>query len=337
MRIPTYLSPTSINLYTRSVEDFYLRYLTDHRQERDPQTEPMAIGSAFDAYAKSYLHEKLFGAGNDPAYDLRTLFEVQVEKQHWDWAWIHGAEAFRMYRESGALADLLIQLNKAVGEPVFEVSLEGVIKVERDGISNLGVNFLGKPDLYFINGLGNPVIIDWKVNGWFAKAGASPKRGYLKLRHGSKHRGLDKDMHRDCQPMMDQGMMINVGLSLDMVDEQWATQLSIYAWLCGSSIGSKFIVGLDQLVCKPSGGEYPELRIAEHRLKVSPVFQWEVFLKAQEMWEVIHSDHIFRDRSKEESQKLCETLDAKSKMMCELSGSQDPKDRAFLEMTRESW
>jgi hypothetical protein len=294
----------------------------------------MAIGSAFDAYVKSFLHERLFGAGTNSVYELRTLFEEQVEPQHRDWAWTHGAEAFRMYRESGVLADLLIEVKKAVGEPVFEIKLEGVIQVNREGVSSVGVNFLGKPDVYFINQLGNPVILDWKVNGWFSARGASPKKGYLKLRHGSKQRGLDKEHHKQCQPMMHQGMMINVGLSLDMVDKDWATQLSIYAWLCGADIGSDFIVGLDQLACQPSMGEYPEVRIAEHRLRVSRAYQWEVFLKAQEVWDVVHSDHIFRDRTKEDSQALCEALDAKAKSICQMVESDDPDDKAFLEMTQ---
>jgi hypothetical protein len=238
-----------------------------------------------------------------------------------------------MYRESGALADLLIELNKAVGQPVFEVALEGVIQVKRDGVPEAGVNFLGKPDVYFINQLGSPVILDWKVNGWFSKRGASPKKGYLKLRHGSKNRGLDKDHHKDCIPMMDQGMMINVGLMLDMVDKDWATQLSIYAWLCGSDVGSDFITGLDQLACQSTGGEYPDVRIAEHRLKVSKSFQWETFLKAQEVWDVVHSNHVFRDKTLEESQAACETLDAQARLICTMHESEDPEDKAFMEIT----
>jgi len=336
MRRPRYLSPTSINLYYRDIEEFYCRYLTEHRPPRMKQTRPMSIGSAFDAYVKSYLHEKLFGKGADPMYERDTLFEEQVEEHNWDWARVHGAHAMEIYRQSGALADLLIELNKAVGDPVFEVSLEGKLSVNRAGVDPTPVNFLGKPDIYFINKLGNPVILDWKVNGWCSKRGASPKKGYLKLRHGSNVRSLDKPHHRDCQPMMHQGMMINAGITLDMVDKDWATQLAIYAWLCGCDIGSDFITGLDQLACKPNelGGQFPDVRIAEHRLRVGRQFQWETFLKAQEVWDVVHSDHIFRDMSEDESRRKCETLDAQCKSLTQMSNSDDPMDKLFMEMTK---
>ena len=60
MRQPEYLSPTSIGLWQKDRQEFYLYYLADHRPPRIAQNEPMAIGAAFDAYIKSYLHEMLF-------------------------------------------------------------------------------------------------------------------------------------------------------------------------------------------------------------------------------------------------------------------------------------
>ena len=56
MRKPEYLSPTSISLHEKDVDEFYSRYLADNKMPRMAQTQPMAIGSAFDAFCKSYLH-----------------------------------------------------------------------------------------------------------------------------------------------------------------------------------------------------------------------------------------------------------------------------------------
>jgi hypothetical protein len=328
LRRPKYLSPTSYSLAKRNMEDFYLRYLSDHRPPRSAQTEPMAIGSAFDAYVKSYLHEKLFGP--TPEYELRKLFDEQVEPQHRDWAWTSGQVAFNMYQQSGALADLLIELHKAVGTPVFEVSIQGVVHVP-----NIGeVSLLGKPDIYFINGKGTPVILDWKVNGWFSWRGASPKRGYMKLRHGSLTRSLDKDHHRDCHPMLVDGMMINAGHPLDVVDPSWAAQVSVYAWLCGADVGSNFITAIDQLACKPSQGKYPDVRIAEHRARVGKQFQVDTFTKLVELWEIVNSDHIFREMTPRDSKLLCETLDDQSKLMYQIHESGDDEDRDFLELSK---
>ncbi len=332
MRKPEYLSPTSINLYHKDPEEFYIRYLSEFRPPRTAQTQPMAIGSAFDAYVKSYLHEKLFGKGTDPTYELRTLFEKQVEQCNWNWAWKRGERAFDMYRESGALADMLIDLEQAVGQPKFEIEIRGIVSGRSESTSG-SVMLLGKPDVYYINKFGNPVILDWKVNGWCAKTAVSPKKGYLRLRHGSTDRSKDKDMHRECQPMLHQGMMINVGLNLEVVDKDWATQLAIYGWLCGMDIGSEFVTGLDQLACSPNGTAIPDVRIAEHRLRVGKTFQWEVFARALEVWDVCQNGHVFQEMSKEQSERVCEALDAKAKAITEMMLSGTPEDKAFLEIT----
>ena len=144
MRVPEYLSPTSINLYYKDPEEFYIRYLSEFKPPRPPQTQPMAIGSAFDAFVKSYLHEKLFGKGKDPRFEPRTLFEVQVEPQHHSWAWRHGEKAFEFYRQSGALADLLIELQQAVGEPRFEIEIRGIVSARSESVTG-SVMLLGKP------------------------------------------------------------------------------------------------------------------------------------------------------------------------------------------------
>lgn len=333
MRKPEYLSPTSINLFHDDPEEYYIRYLSENKPPREPQTQPMSIGSSFDAYVKSFLHERLFGKGVDPRFELKTLFETQVEAHNRDWAWENGAVAFQMYRESGAFADLMLELQGAVNDPKFEIEIRGVINARNMG----GVIFLGKPDVYFINKAGFPVILDWKVNGWCSKSPVSPAKGYLRLRHGSKNRSLDKTHHKDAQPMMHQGMMINIGHQLENVDGKWATQLAIYGWLCGMDVGSDFITGLDQLVCKPSGAKYPEVRIAEHRLRIGKEFQWEVFSRAHKIWDCINTGHIFQNLSLKESQQLCISLDAKSKVMVELVNSDNPQDKLFQEMTAKGW
>jgi hypothetical protein len=304
MRIPEYLSPTSIALADKDMEAYYVRYLSDNKPPRDPQTQPMSIGSAFDAYVKSFLYERLIG--KNPEYELRTLFESQVQSHNRDWAWVHGEHCFNLYRESGALADLLIELNQAISEPVFEIKLEGVLQLNPESPP---VNFLGKPDIYYINETGTPIIIDWKVNGWCSNSPISPKRGYMKLLHGSNDRSLDKQHHRDCFPMKVNGMMINAGLKLNDIEKKWAAQTSIYAWLCGAPIGSDFIAGIDQVVCKPVGRRFPEVKFAKHRLQVEKAFQLDLYSKAATLWETIHSDHILKDRSKSESQARCSALD----------------------------
>jgi hypothetical protein len=330
MREIKYLSPSGISRYRKDPEDFYMRYLAHHKLGDEPQTQPMSIGSAFDAYAKSYLHNRLFGKGNDPKYEFHALFEAQVQTQWRDWARIHGLYVFNKYMESGALADLMLELEQAVNVPKFEIEISGVVHHSRDDYSReaktmekAGVVLLGKPDVFFINKHGGHTNIDWKVNGYCSKWKKSPTPGYVKIR-------LDKKggCHTDCVLKMHNGILINIATTLEMIDVDWATQLSIYAWLSGCAIGHDFIAGIDQIVCSNSGTEFPDIRIAEHRLLVSPSFQFDVFELANDLWDRCHSNHFFRNMSFEDSQARCKLLDESAKSLA------NETDQTFLEMTQ---
>jgi len=332
MRKIEYLSPSSLALWLKDKREYYLSYLCETRAPRMAQTQPMSIGSAFDAYAKNFLHEKLFGKANDSRFELVTIFEAQVEAHNRDWAWEHGKYVFECYRNSGALSDLLLELESSVGTPRFEIEVRGVVNGQREGITRDmpgGVTFLGKPDVFYINKHGCHVILDFKVNGYCGNHNTSPKAGYLRLRPGSGQVGVTGP-HKDCIPMVWQGTMINIGKYLEDVDQDWARQLSIYGWLVGLEVGEEAVTAIDQIVCKPNG-KFPLIRIAEHRLRVKSQFQWETYAKAQELWEIIHSDHIFRDMPLEESKSACQLLDNQ----CEsLKNPATPEDAMFNQMTR---
>jgi hypothetical protein len=105
------------------------------------------------------------------------------------------------------------------------------------------------------------------------------------------------------------GVQINIGKHLDDIEKTWAAQLSIYAWLMGEPVGSDFIVAIDQIVCDATKGGLPGIRIAEHRLTTSRRFQEDLFIEACDVWEIVHSDWIFRDMPKEASQARCQALD----------------------------
>ncbi len=332
MRQPKHFSPTSLSLFYSNPTEYYLMYLADNRPDKFPQTKPMSIGSSFDAYVKSYLHEKLFGKGHDPKFDLTTLFEAQVEPQNRDWALPAGEYAFDIYKRSGALSDLMLDLQKAVGEPRFELEVKGVIDGYREGITLDvgGVPLLGKPDVFYINKMGAHVVLDWKVNGFCSNSAISPMQGYVRLRENSLNRG----QHKNCQLMSLNGVMINVGQFLEELNEDWGRQLAIYGWLCGEDVGSDFIVAIDQLVCKPMPGmPRPHIRVAEHRLRIRPEFQWKVFAQAQQAWAIINSDHFFRDLSLEESKLRCQALDGVTDA---LKGDGTTNDKWFAQATRSA-
>jgi hypothetical protein len=328
-----YLSPSAITKWLKEgPEAYYLHYLTPNRPPREPQTQPMSIGSAFDAYCKSYLHDKLFGKGHTDSnrFDLTAIFEAQVEEQHRDWALENGKYVFDVYKSSGALADLLNDLLGAKNSPRFEFEVRGQVNGYREGVqlTTNQVTLLGKPDAAYVNRHGIHVVLDWKVNGYCSKYPTSPLKGYVRLR-GSD--GRNTGCHKDCSPYELGGMTINIAGFLEHFNEDWARQLSIYAWLCEEAVGSDYIVAIDQMSCKPCPGAKPTIRVAEHRLRVSPDFQWECFRQACEIWSIVTSDHIFRNLTLEESQARCELLDKQAET---LYGDNTGEGQHFLEMTR---
>lgn len=319
MRKLEYLSNTSISAFNKNLEEFYLTYLSEVRAPRFPQTRPMSIGSAFDAYVKSFLHEKLIG--KDPKFELQTLFEAQVEPHNRDWAWEHGKYAFECYKEFGALNDILIDLQQSITSPRFEFEVRG--KVSAD----LGVVLLGRPDVAYVNRENCHVTLDFKVNGYCGNYNTSPKPGYIRIRAKDGKGGP----HKDCVVSTHKGTMINIASYLETVDQDWAQQLTIYAILCGAELGSDFVVAIDQFACKPSTADYPTIRIAQHRLRIGKTFQEKVIQRAQEIWEIVQSDHIFRDVSREESIERCHMLDRRAEAL------KNPKladDVLFNTMTR---
>lgn len=309
MRELKYLSPTSISTYLENPTKFYLNYLADNRPLREPQTPPMAVGSAFDAFVKSYLHKALFGASNDPRFDRVALFESQVESHNRDVASKAGEHCFDEYKLNGCLADLMLELQGSITDPRFELELSGQVDGFREGITlPVGpVMLLGKPDIYYTNKMAARVIHDWKVNGYYAKSSYPPAKGYIRLRC----MGVNQGAHKEALMQNWKGIRINMASTLETNKEDWARQVAIYSWLCGEEVGTdECIASIDQLSCIPDSiRDRPKIRVAEHRSKVGRDYQFKLFAKCQEIWSLAHGDHYFQDMTKEESQERCRLLD----------------------------
>lgn len=334
MRVVEYLSPTAIAQYYKDPQEYYLRYLSDNRPPRFAQTRAMSIGSSFDAYVKSYLHQALFGKDNDPKFVFENIFEAQVEQHNRDWALAAGRYVFGCYRNSGALGDLMIMLQGATNTPRFEFDLMGAVSGSRESVDlTIGdVILMGKPDLHFRNNEGADVVFDWKVNGYCSSRNVSPAKGYVKLRDGwsgvqSRTHGQS---HKDAFVTYVKGIPVNCAHKMEEVDEDWANQLSVYGWLLGLPVGGDFIVAIDQLACDGSKTELPKIRIAEHRTTVSETHQRTFLKKAVDLWNIIHSDHYFTDVSLDESKARCAALDTVAKGL----EGETAEDEWFRQVTR---
>lgn len=318
MRMPKYLSPTSLKMFYGDRDAYYIQYLAENRTSRPPQTQPMAVGSAFDAYVKSFLVERLIG--KDPQFEFNTIFEAQVEPHNRDFAREAGKIVMDAYTKQGALADILLDLQGCVGKPKFEVAVEGYVSAVSIALGD--VPLLGKPDIYFLTKRGARVIFDWKVNGYCSNYNQSPKPGYVRIRTADSKSGQP---HPKAMVMDHDGVRIAVTHPLCSVETDWAAQLSIYAWLLGQDVGSKFIVAIDQIACGKDAFGGREFRVAQHRSIVTDKFQRDLFAKAHAAWYAIQSGHIFDYLPRAESDLRCATLDAMAST---------PPDAAFDDLMR---
>lgn len=328
MRTPEFLSPSSVKTFEKSKDEFYLKYLADSKPPRLGQTAPMAVGSSFDAHVKSYLHYALHGNyGPGDAYKFDTIFEKQVEAHGRDLALVDGKFVFDCYKKSGALSDLMVELQTSINKPRFEFDIKGFVK------TNIGdVPMLGKPDIFFINGEGARVIPDWKVNGFYSNSDTSPKKGYVKIRDGWDSK-VDKPSrgnhtsYKDVYPVKYKGILCNTMINFEEVDTDWADQITIYGWLLGEEVGStNLIAGIEQIV-----GRSPKLRIASHRAVTSAAYQYNLLERVERAWKCITSGHFFDELNLEESKQRCQEIEDQAKA---LTGGTD-FDQFVNETTRQ--
>jgi len=317
-----YLSPSSVQQFYKDREEFYLMRISPIPPPKYPQTKPMAVGSAFDAFVKNYLVRCLHGSV-PPEFELDTLIETQVEEHNRPWAREHGYHVFTQYKYSGALARIMLELQAASSTPRFEFTVEKRVAHEADPI---GVPLLGKPDVFFRSRGGAPVILDWKVNGYCSKNPTSARTGYVHYLDGWDHskRPASKNhgqSHRSCYASTVDGLVINLGAPLENVYEDWARQLSIYLWVLGEPIGSQAIVGIDQLLGQAAVGQSvdlitdhqsinpPDIGIAQHRCRISVAYQRQWMALIAGAWACISSGHIFDDLTRADSDAKCSMLD----------------------------
>lgn len=346
MKKPTYLSPTSLSIFEQDRDKFYLQYLTDVRPPRDPQTLAQSVGSAFDSVIKSYLYTALYGNNGDGKYEKMNLFESQVEKHNRDIVLPIGEYLFLQYRASGALSDLMLELQTAVDEPQFEFTVQGQIKGYRESRTThvplnesdqIEIPLLGKPDIKFINNEGQHCLFDWKVNGYYGSGNTSPLAGYIECREQMEpNRWLYRGKHKNAVIGTWKGIKVNLCGGMEDYNKDWASQLSTYGWLMGEEVGVESVVGVDQIVCnctKRFDGAWPVLRIASHRTKVRSGFQLELVKRYSRCWSTVISDPfwLYPEMTLEDSQAKCRLLDDKARF---LSSDLSDEEKAILEMSK---
>ena len=285
MSKPPYASHSQMELYFKDPRAYYLKYMMSGERIRIPQTQAMAVGSAFDAYIKNYLYKEIMGTLLDP-----DLFVKQVESQNRDFARKAGMDVFSQYIATGMAADLLAEMSRSPIEPVFEGRVERVIE---------GIPIVGYPDLTYQNTDGIPVIRDWKVNGYLSSA--SPVKGYCLLRPSASYTGRMSQRGRASDLEVTGGIVYSGG----GVPDKWHNQVCLYGWLLGVPVGALMLLGIEQIVCSPKGMRFARYTGYAREQDVL-IKRWHTFwddtevVPDAEMLDVAYSDPFFRAMHKSE-------------------------------------
>jgi hypothetical protein len=323
LRTPEFLSPSSKSKWLADRVGYYLKYLTDVKQPREPQAIFMGVGSGFDARVKSEILTRVMGKPllSGSAYDFETLFEKQVEHHHRDRSLALSTEVYDSYVASGAMDALMKDIEKSPSAPMMEERLKGVV-----GKSTL----LGLPDLVYIDAIsGFKVICDWKILGSASAkgGGASPPQGFQIVRDGwsdgkpsknnlgSHAKYTDRVIASQPNPfaawdLPDYKCVVG-DVGLEDFNMDWADQMSTYAWLLGSKVGAQdFIVRIECAACRhPKKIEGMRIKWSTHMNQVSPTHQLGLIKTYNKMTEQIASGHIFDDLTREENDERCEILE----------------------------
>jgi hypothetical protein len=314
MRKPSRISPSALAKFEKDREAYYLSYCAEPRPEREPQSKPASVGSAFDAYVKAELMQAVFG---EQTHSFGELFETQVEPQNREFALEAGRNVMEGYVASGSYQTLLDLLEDAEEAPQFEF----------DADTKVGdIAIAGKPDCRFVHRGGAHIILDWKVNGYCAKDknNTSPSKGYMICRDGAgwpKPTRSHNTSHKLFEPTEFLGITVNK-FFMEQVSIDWADQLSMYGWMMGEPVGSEeMVVCIEQVVAKPTGklgavgGETPLLRFASHRCRVSQAHQFGLQTRLEAMWEALQSEYIFTDLDRQGNDTKRSELDLRAMSM----------------------
>jgi len=305
-RTPAYLSPSALSCWEGQPDEALYRYIVpkDVRPAKPPQTDPMSVGSAFDALVKAEISNDLFGAERTEAtgYRRRDLIAKQCEEHTLPKSLELACICFDQYVRCGAYGNLIAQIQQSSVDARMEFDVTKVVG---------GVPLLGKPDLHFHTNLHAHVITDWKVSGSCSVHGVSAQQGFqLSLDcQGSRTHGLP---HSKYKPVMHAGGIFVNGLKMNDTTDYWADQLATYAWCLDEPVGEEnFIARIEQLACRTTkekelknGTVVPaELRVKSvvHQSTVDGDYQNELLERYQRVWHHVSTGHYFADLSRPQS------------------------------------
>ena len=282
------ISPSAMFKFEDDRDLYFQQYLSDPRLPREPQSKPAAAGSAFDAHVKAHLSAGLLGESLKDTLD--KYMTEQVEQHVRDFGWAAGEHLFQSYVDTGAYRQLAHSISEG-SDLRMEFKANTVVG---------GVPISGYPDLVYKDQKGRTIILDWKVNGYCSKSGASPMRGFVHALDDAsfvKPSRSNGKSHKDAVlGKTDCGLYTINTAGMQAGNPKWADQLSMYAWMGGADVGSDFLIRIDQLACRPNKNSLssePQVRVVLHSGLVSAAYQARLLNRLQMMWGMLSDGCIW--------------------------------------------
>jgi hypothetical protein len=214
-----YLSPSSFMEYNTCSWKFINKRLMGRPKALDTQGIPAAMGCAFDVYMKRYLARQL-KIDNRPDLEINTLLSsVSIPDTSLREEILEQGKSLAMkYIDLGFTKRLLseglsdVEVDKFLTMPLHP---DFSHMVDRDGHLIPDLRLFGKLDCVITQ---ENLLIphDFKIRGYKSKSGYSPTPGY-KMYITSDGKTKEYHTKHECP--------------IDELNERWAIQLTIYAWM----------------------------------------------------------------------------------------------------------
>ena len=310
------ISPTMLSTWERSRVDWMRTYIGVPMKGpdgeivlttvREPQTEPMAAGSAFDAYVKEVLIQG-GDAESISSLDITSSPYWKVEPWNVEYGVKIGKYLLKKYTELGGM----IRFQRLINEGV-ELFMEEKVSGEITGESTV-VPIGGFPDLFWYED-GVLTVHDWKVSQ-IKNDKPTIMKGYSELmvpplvkvpRNATLKPGDgDGDGLVYTHP--------DAGIGLEEIDSKFADQLTIYAWLCGSEVGKPIVGAIDRLCGMP-------LRVCRYRGMIGEEYQMKLVARLEAAWIGIQDMLALKGiLGKDSGEGVANITDVSSVMMLESS------------------
>jgi hypothetical protein len=258
VRTIPFLSPSALRMLEENPAEFYFRRLgpPELAPPREEQSFPAAVGIAFDAMVKARVAKEC--AFRAPSLEF-MLHEVKTERERVLQMATHCLEG---YEKSGALKRLLEDRPTAVavdGED-FAPGTRVPVKTRIDCVTEYR---------------SRPTIHDWKVSGSNRPGTHSPTQGYNCC--------WDTQRPNDPDPAH-----VKATLPLEILNQDWATQIVMYGWAQGYPVSENIIGSIDEVIVWHSD----RIRVAQFRAPITVAFQLEVKTRLEEAWRKIEERRV---------------------------------------------